>query len=399
MKKIRLGVLGVGPRMRSLLSVYLGHEGVEIVALCDSFQRNLDKALLDEKRLAGVKTYLDYETMMSQSPMDALMITIDPYHQVEYACDAMNRGVHVMTEVPCAMTIEDCKSLVNSVEKTGCYYQLAEQTRFMHFITEWRRMYKDGLFGQMLLMEGEYLHYEKWDNYVDLDTGELLFSKESMECPSYGTYVESKKTNVSRRLGETWRYKCMQHPILYLPHELSPLLSVTEDAITHVSCMSTRSGSYMDGETLPNTRDLEVAVMRTRKGSILKLAAGFTTPHGPRRETGHHWYHVKGVHASAEWSRGSNDLPRLWTHTSGKWRDMEWKINDPDAPEAAKQSGHGGLDWYPINEFVNAIQNKRQPWMNVYRAVGTAAPAILAAQSAEQDGIMLQVPDFQKGRI
>ena len=33
--------------------------------------------------------------------------------------------------------------------------------------------------------------------------------------------------------------------------------------------------------------------------------------------------------------------------------------------------------------------------MDVYRAVETAAPAILAAESAEKGGIMLEVPDFR----
>ena len=33
--------------------------------------------------------------------------------------------------------------------------------------------------------------------------------------------------------------------------------------------------------------------------------------------------------------------------------------------------------------------------VDVYQAVETAAPAILAAQSAEQGGVLLEVPDFR----
>ena len=47
--------------------------------------------------------------------------------------------------------------------------------------------------------------------------------------------------------------------------------------------------------------------------------------------------------------------------------------------------------------FVNAILNHTTPPMDVYTAADTAAPAILAAQSAEQNSAPLDVPDFRPG--
>lgn len=393
-KKIRLGILGTGGRMRGLLNVYMNHPGVEVVAICDLYQRNIDITVTQLPQLKNAKQYLHYETMMKDCAMDALMITVSPYIQNDYACDAMERGVHVMTEVPCAFRLEDCEKLVRTVEKTGCIYQLAEQTRYMHFLGKWRELYQKGLFGHILVMEGEYLHYERWDNYLDVDTGELFYSIDPLEAPGYGRLPVSAVPAADRNIETTWRYQCMQHPILYMPHELSPLLSITDDYVTHVSCMGTKVGSYTDEKTLPYGRDMEVAVMKTAKDTVLRLTAGFTSHHGHRQGTGNHWYHIEGVDASAEWSRSDIDGPKLWTK-DGKWQEMpDWALSDPDAPEDAKASGHGGLDWYPIEEFVNAIREKRQPWMNVYRAVGSAVPAILAAQSADQGGKLLSVPEI-----
>lgn len=394
MQKIRLGVLGVGGRMRGLLKVYMQHPGVEVVAICDLYQRNINITVEQFPELKNVRHYLDYETMMKDCPMDALMITVNPYYQNDYACDAMERGVHVMTEVPCAFKLEDCEKLVKTVEKTGCVYQLAEQTRYMYWLAKWREMYRQGVFGHILVMEGEYLHYEKWDNYLDVDTGELFYSLDPLEAPGYGRLPVSSKPASERNIETTWRYQCMQHPILYMPHELSPLLSITDDYVTHVSCMGTKKGSYTDEKTLPVGRDMEVAVMKTAKGSILRLTAGFTSHHGHRPGTGNHWYHIEGVDASAEWARSEVDKPKLWTKDGG-WQEMpDWTMSDPNAPEDAKVSGHGGMDWYPIDEFVHAIQEHRMPWMNVYRAVGSAVPAILAAQSADQEGKLLEVPEM-----
>ena len=65
------------------------------------------------------------------------------------------------------------------------------------------------------------------------------------------------------------------------------------------------------------------------------------------------------------------------------------------AEELARTASHGGLDFYPIDNFVKAWQKGEQPPMNVYRAVDTAAPAILAARSSELGGALLEVPDFR----
>ena len=74
----------------------------------------------------------------------------------------------------------------------------------------------------------------------------------------------------------------------------------------------------------------------------------------------------------------------------------EWSCHDPNAPEEFRNASHGGADYYPMYYFADAILNDKTPPMDVYRAVETAAPAILAAESARQGGILLEVPDFRK---
>ena len=166
MRKIKLGVLGVGPRGECLLNTYSACPLVEITAICDHAQgiaEGVAKKFFEETG-NHVKVYTDYEKMMRERDFEALFITVDPDLQVPIACDAMERGVHVMTEVPCCMSIEDCWKLVQTVEKTGMKYQLAEQTRYWYFIAEWRRMAAEGAFGKLLMVEGQYLHYEpSWD--------------------------------------------------------------------------------------------------------------------------------------------------------------------------------------------------------------------------------------------
>ena len=377
-KKLRLGIVGLGHRAIHLMKLYKAHPNWTIVALCDKAKPLVESAaaILGQP---DVKCFTSYNQMVASVPMDALFIAIDPNIQAEMACDAMKRGLHVTTEVPAAYTIAQCRELVDTVEKTGVKYQLCEQTRYWGFIQQWRAMAQRGDFGKILFMEGEYLHYEKyWNFWVDPASGELF---------------SGAKPPVGRNTVPTWSNTTFNHSIYYMPHELSPLLSLIDDTVTKVSCMGTRPESYHT-EGLP-ARDMEVALMHTAKDTVMRLAVGFTSPHAPRSKIAAHWYQVMGTECTVEWARTNKDKPKMWSATDGQWQDMDWSPEVRESDEFIKTSGHGGADWWPVDSFAKAILYDAPVPMDVYKAVETAAPAILAAESSEKGGIMLEVPDFR----
>lgn len=382
-KKIRLAVLGTGPRWMSLTDIYTQHPQVEVVAVCDFAEGLAEEAAAKQQRETGTtpKIFKSYEDMAKNAVYDAIFITCDPDIQVDYAVAEMNRGIHVMTEVPAAYTIEQCHALVNAVRKTGVKYQLAEQTRYWHFIQKWRQMAQAGEFGKIYYAEGEYLHFEpEWDYFRNKNTKKRIWTGDA----SYDKDPDFERT---------WRYRAFADPIWYLPHELSPLLSITGGRITHVSCLGTRLGSYaVEGI---ETRDMECALMYNSNDAIFSLRAGFTTPFGHKRDTSAHWYQIKGTQKSVEWARSELDVAKEYVHGKGWVEHPEWCCADPDSAEEFKRAAHGGADYYPMYYFADAILNDKTPPMDVYLAVETAAPAILAAESARKGGIKLEVPDFR----
>ena len=74
---------------------------------------------------------------------------------------------------------------------------------------------------------------------------------------------------------------------------------------------------------------------------------------------------------------------------------MWWDYDPTSTPAEALASGHEGGDYWPIQYFTDAVLNDTTPELDVYKAAETAAPAIVAAQSAEQDGMRMDVPDFR----
>ena len=380
--KIRLGILGAGALTQCLLDCYAAHPLVEFVGLAD-YAAGLAQdvaAAFHQRHDVRIPIFTSYEDMMRGAVMDALFIACDPDCQVDYAVDAMNRGIHVMTQVPAAFTMDQCWALVNTVRKTGVKYQLAEQARYWNFIRQWRNMANAGEFGKIYYAEGEYLHYEPvWGLLRDKKTHRTI-------CPRTAEDFSNPDYEMS------WRYRTFQNPIYYMPHELSPLLSITGGRIAKVSCLGTRLGSY--DNPLLQTRDLQTALMYNTEDVIFSLRAGFTAPYGFKNELGAHWYQIKGSKATAETSRSTLDTMKLY-RAGGEWETRHWGTIDPDAPEHIRNATHGGTDFYPIQTFVDAIVNDTTPAMDVYLAVESAAPAIMAAQSSEQGGALLEIPDFR----
>jgi predicted dehydrogenase len=255
----------------------------------------------------------------------------------------------------------------------------------------WQKMVRDGKLGKILFVEGHYLHAMGEDRFwVDVETGKTLTWAEKADNPNA---VKS-------------RFWTLRHPIFYGPHELSPLLKILDDRVVRVCCFSTRTESYrleevpFPGMAEPLTvPDLEVAMMHTQKDTIMRFAAGFSAP-----ASNTHWYHLMGTQGDVETGRGKNEPGKTYFCEAPIIRGNEYSIGRADTtwefdrmPDTASATGHGGLDYYPAADFVQCILNGKEPDIDVYEAVETAAPVIMAAASAEEGGRVKTVPDFRPG--
>ena len=66
--------------------------------------------------------------------------------------------------------------------------------------------------------------------------------------------------------------------------------------------------------------------------------------------------------------------------------------------EAALQSGHGGGDYLELLEFVDAIREDREPYIDVYDSASWSSLVELSAQSIDAGGSSVEIPDFTNGK-
>jgi predicted dehydrogenase len=375
-----MGLVGCGRRGISVSRLFKAHPNCRITALMDRFPHLAEEAA-GKLELADAHMYADFGKMLRDAPIDAVFLAPDPTEQVDMACEAMLAGKHACTEVPVAFTLDDCWNLVKTVEKTGAKYQPMEQVRYQGFVEVWKEMHDRGEFGHICLAQGEYVHYERnWDYWTDLDTGERVYD---LEKP------------VDRQVEVRWRNRILGDPIFYLPHTLSPLLKILDDRVVRVSCMGVRPESYTYPELSLPWRDIEYALMHTEKDTVLLVGAGFSLPHVNRGPLACHWYELRGTKANVTSPRHVSDSFRVWRQGQDDYEEVQLSGRPLDADEQQAMSGHGGADFKPVDTFIRAILDDTVPPMDVYRAVETAAPAVLAAESARQKGVLLEVPGFR----
>jgi predicted dehydrogenase len=378
MDEIRVAVVGLGPRAVSTWIPLLQRlPGYRIAALCDPIQALRDRALAGGQLPPDVRGHETYEQVLADDGVDAVALTVRSEAQGALAAQALEAGKHVHAEVPAAHSIDDCWRIVLAVERTGLTYQLAEQTRYWGFVDAWRSMVAAGALGRVTWCEGQYFHHYVGGMFRDPHTGALLGPD------GLGDHREARPTWTQR-----------MPPIHYLPHELSPMLKVLDDRVTEVVGMG--SGRPSSAHPEIDQPDLQVALMRTAKGTLLRMAASFAQPHP---EGAWHWYQVTGTGGRVEWSRGLRDRPKRWlagsTPDLEDVDDPEWRYERTDAPAEARGSGHGDADYYTHVAFRDAVLAGRQPAFDVYQAMDTAAPAVLAAESIARGSVLLPVPDFR----
>ncbi len=376
MDDVRIAVVGLGHRALHWIRLLQGMPGYRIVSVCDPIEALLEPALAAIENREDVRATTQYAEVLADEGVDAVALCVRCREQGALAAMALEAGKHVNSEVPAAHTIEDCWRIVVAAEQSGKIYQLAEQTRYWGFVDAWRQIVSEGQIGRVTFCEGQYIgYYGTRVFFQDPESGRLCGVDELTQYPG---------------AQPTWLQD--MPPIHYLPHELSPMLKVLDDRVVEVSGMSTGSPSYAHPQI--TTPDIQVALMKTEKDVLLKMAAGFTQPVSHNR--GHHWYHVMGTGGSMEWNRSGRERPKMW-RADGQMFDMaemDWRFERTDAPAESLASGHGGADYYVHAAFRDAIQSGRPLAFDVYAAMDTAAPAILAADAMEA-GRTLSVPDFR----
>ncbi len=161
---VKVGFVGVGGMGSAHVQNYLNIEGVEIKAICDIRPAHVERAQkwvveAGQPKPAGYSNgERDFERMCANEDLD-LVMTATPWEwHVPVCLAAMSNGKHAATEVPAAMSLEDCWALVETAEKYKKHCQMMENCCYDRIELMTLNLVRKGVLGEVLHGEAGYLH-------------------------------------------------------------------------------------------------------------------------------------------------------------------------------------------------------------------------------------------------
>lgn len=162
---LRIGVLGAGPISQAAhFEACRKARNAQLYAICDVAEDLV-------RRMAAIHqphiTYLDYDAMLADPQVEAVIIaTADQFH-VEHASRAIAAGKHVLVEKPLGITIEECETLREQVQASGLLLQVGTMKRFDPGIVFARQFIKEEI-GEVLALKACYC--DSTSRYTMTDT-------------------------------------------------------------------------------------------------------------------------------------------------------------------------------------------------------------------------------------
>jgi predicted dehydrogenase len=387
---VRIGFVGVGLQGGEHVQNFLKIPGCRITAVCDirpertAWATGAITGAGHPAPASYTRGPKDFERLCAEEDLD-LVFTATPWEwHVPVMLAAMRHGKHAATEVPAAMTLDDCWAIVEAAERSrrhcvmmeNCNYDRAEMMVF--------NIVRQGLLGEILHAEGGYLH----------DLREIKF--------------ERKDEGLWRR---AWSTKIDGNP--YPTHGLGPVANCLDinrgDRFDYLVSMSGPSRGLYDWarEHFPADAperqekyvlgDVNTSLIKTARGRTVMVQHCTNLPRPYSRI--HQVQGTKGIFQGYpnRLCIEGRSKPHQWVEAASVreefdhpiWRELEAR---------AAGAGHGGMDYIEDYRLIKCLREGLPTDMNVYDAAALSAVVELSVQSSARRARTVDFPDFTRGK-
>ena len=156
--RINIGFLGCGARgsgHRKMVNMSLEDKNLGVVAVCDIWSGNREKAAMDCKKLFGVdvKKFKYSEDMLKMPELDAVMIATGDFQHAKILVEVVNAGKDCYCEKPMAQDVEEAKLARATVLNSNQVVQMGSQWVSDPVQLKVREIVRSGKLGQITKIE------------------------------------------------------------------------------------------------------------------------------------------------------------------------------------------------------------------------------------------------------
>ena len=142
---IRVAVVGLGKMGASHHAIINAHPDVKVAAVCDSTGYVLDVL----SKYTGITGYTDYDKMLNEVELDAVLIATPSLTHATMVEKAMQKGLHVFCEKPFCLDAADAERLTALAQERGLVNQVGYHNRFVGAFQEMKRLLDHGAIGKV----------------------------------------------------------------------------------------------------------------------------------------------------------------------------------------------------------------------------------------------------------
>jgi hypothetical protein len=403
--KVRLGYIGVGLRGRSHVGEGLLRDDVEIVAVCDTQESSLRYCRAQFKK-AGKKYPVEYtgsvdayKKLLDRKDIDAVIISTPwEFHKAQ-SIDAMRAGKYAGVEVIAGITEQDHWDILKVYEETKVPYMTLENVCYRRDVMAVLNMVRQNVFGELVHLQGGYEH----------DLRGVLFND--------GKNFDGKGVEFGpKTVGEAqWRtqWNIERNGDIYPTHSVGPLMHYANinsgNRFTNLVSFASKSpglNSFINKVSPghPNSKikfkngDIITTMLNCANGETVLLTHD---THLPRPYSlGFRVQGTEGIWMDVNESvyiEGKSKSYDEWDKAK-EWFDKYdhplWKKYE----NLAEGGGHGGMDWFVFNAFVESVKQRRQTPIDIYDSLTMSVITPLSEKSIEEGNTPQKFPDFTDGK-
>ena len=366
MKKLRVGVVGLGHRGREMFKEAAGFDCVEPAAACDILPRNwYEKQWLSDAPMAELLPdtvfYEDYDKMLEEANLDVVMVETGADIHAEFCCKALKKNINVLSDIPMVASLKEAEMLWEAEQASSAILSTGANPNEQKFTILLQDFWKKGLLGKPYCMEAEYIHW--W-------------------IPSSDSHIH---------LNENGDWRKLLIPIRYCTHSLGPLLTILNEELRKVSCFGTgmHADDYAPGE---KKDDMMCAQFQTDSGVVIRLLRNGHC----RAAIGHHNYRVFGTEGYMERIdyRGKNEPVIRYNsmkELDTSLQEISGEFMPPAYADNPNAKGHGGMDYALLDHFFQAVMKGEPAPISLKEGLAMTLPGIYAEESAKRGGKVLRM--------
>ena len=400
LKRIRVGVVGVGSRGSYALRRLAFMPGVEIAAFCDVREEAMkaNREFMAKKKLRPAREFLGpeaYKDLCQWDGVDVVYACVPWKLHAPVALAAMRADKHAFVEVPATMDVDSCWELVETSEATRRHCMMLENCCYGETEMLALNMCRLGVLGETVYGEAGYLHSGKTRGFkLSEFRAEWYQEHRGNYYPTHGLGPVAQYMNINR--GDRFEY----------------LNSMETKSIGDLI----REGDpRWNGENLETYKKYVIggyssSLIHTVNGKTILLNLSCSVPHPYSRINT-----IQGTHGifmdyplriDIEDTPGSGPheiRDRVWNNNYDqkrtaayreKYRHPLWK----QVGELAKKAGgHGGMDFLMDMRWVYCLQNGLPLDMDVYDLASWSCLCEITEKSQAKRGAPVDIPDFTRG--